>query len=127
MRVAITGGAGFLGALLARTLLDAGEAVVAGTTPPVDELVQHDLVDPPAGLVADARLAALVGPLADRLPDLGAVDAVFHLAGVVSGAAEADLDLGLATNVDGMRALLDACRAMPAAPVIVSLPMPALK
>jgi nucleoside-diphosphate-sugar epimerase len=34
------------------------------------------------------------------------------LAGVVSGAAEADLDRGLAVNLDGTRALMDACRAL---------------
>jgi nucleoside-diphosphate-sugar epimerase len=44
---------------------------------------------------------------------------VFHLAAVVSGAAEADYDLGLRVNVDGVRALLDACRALPQPPTFV--------
>ena len=39
------------------------------------------------------------------------LDSVFHLAAVVSGAAEADFDLGMRVNLDGTRALLDACRA----------------
>jgi len=38
---------------------------------------------------------------------------------VVSGAAEADYDLGMRVNVDGTRALLDACRAQPAPPTFV--------
>jgi nucleoside-diphosphate-sugar epimerase len=38
-------------------------------------------------------------------------DAVFHLAAIVSGQAEADTDLGYRVNLDGTRAVLDACRA----------------
>ena len=36
---------------------------------------------------------------------------VFHLAGIVSGAAEADFDAGIRVNLDGTRNLLDALRA----------------
>jgi nucleoside-diphosphate-sugar epimerase len=49
----------------------------------------------------------------------GGIDSVFHLAAVVSGAAEADFDLGMRVNLDGTRALLDACRAQAAAPTVV--------
>ena len=46
-RIVVTGGAGFLGTLLARRLL--GEPVVLGGAPaPVAELVLIDLVAPPA-------------------------------------------------------------------------------
>jgi nucleoside-diphosphate-sugar epimerase len=38
-------------------------------------------------------------------------DAVFHLASAVSGECEADFDLGLRSNLDSTRALLDALRA----------------
>jgi nucleoside-diphosphate-sugar epimerase len=55
-------------------------------------------------------MRAAVGPLAETLDALRDADAVFHLAGVVSSAAEADLDLGLETNVDATRALLDLFR-----------------
>src|SRR5205823_1684481 len=39
-------------------------------------------------------------------------DSVFHLAAIVSGQAEADTDLGYRINLDGTRAVLDACRAI---------------
>src|SRR6185369_4109212 len=42
-----------------------------------------------------------------------------HLAGVVSGAAEKDFDLGMRTNVDGTRALLEYARAQPTPPIVV--------
>ena len=35
---------------------------------------------------------------------------VFHLAAVVSSAAEADFDLGMHVNFDGTRVILEACR-----------------
>jgi nucleoside-diphosphate-sugar epimerase len=46
-------------------------------------------------------------------------DAVVHLAAAVSGECEADVDLGLRSNVDATRALLQRCRALGTAPVLV--------
>jgi D-erythronate 2-dehydrogenase len=46
-------------------------------------------------------------------------DAVFHLAAIVSGQAEADTDLGYRVNLDGTRAVLDACRALETAPRLI--------
>jgi nucleoside-diphosphate-sugar epimerase len=46
-------------------------------------------------------------------------DSVFHLAAVVSGQAEADTDLGYRVNLDGTRAVLDACRALGTCPRVV--------
>jgi hypothetical protein len=37
----------------------------------------------------------VTGDLAVTISELGEADAIFHLAGVVSGAAEADFDLGM--------------------------------
>jgi nucleoside-diphosphate-sugar epimerase len=108
MRVVITGGAGFLGTLLARRLL-------AGPVD-VDELVLVDLVAP---VVTDPRVRPVVGELAAVLPELPAADLVCHLAAVVSGAAEADFDLGMRTNVDGTRVLLDRLRGQRTPPVVV--------
>src|SRR2546430_8397180 len=44
---------------------------------------------------------------------------LFHLAAIVSGQAEADTDLGYRVNLDGTRAVLDACRALGTAPRLV--------
>jgi nucleoside-diphosphate-sugar epimerase len=118
-RVLITGGAGFLGSLLARRLLASPIGLGGGTAEQVDELVLVDLVAPPADLVSAGRVRSVVGELGSVLADVGEVDAVFHLAGVVSGAAEADFDLGLRTNVDGMRAVLEHARRHRVPPVLV--------
>ncbi|MCO1658629.1 NAD-dependent epimerase/dehydratase family protein [Pseudonocardia sp. S2-4] len=125
MRVVITGGAGFLGAMLARRLL-AGPLAVGGAEPAdVDELLLVDIVEPPSDLVADTRVRAVVGDLHAVLDGggdtggIGEVDAVFHLAGVVSGAAEADFDLGMRTNLDATRALLEWTRRHRVPPVLV--------
>jgi nucleoside-diphosphate-sugar epimerase len=64
----------------------------------------------------DGRIQAMAGDLADPAAlDRALEDAasVFHLAAVVSGQAEADFDLGMRVNLDGTRALLQACRALP--------------
>ncbi|MCU7373907.1 NAD-dependent epimerase/dehydratase family protein [Paucibacter sp. O1-1] len=109
MKLLITGGAGFLGARLARTLLARGS--LAGQ--PIEALVLADLFPPPADLLADARVQARTGALLDQCVGLGAegFDGVFHLASAVSAECEADFELGLRSNLDTTRALLDALRA----------------
>ena len=61
----------------------------------------------------------MTGDLAATIGELGDADAVFHLAGVVSGAAEADFDLGMRGNVDGTRAVLEHARRHRTPPVLV--------
>jgi nucleoside-diphosphate-sugar epimerase len=118
-RVIVTGGAGFIGTLLARRLL-AEPVTIGGASPaPVDELVLADLAAPPPDVAADPRVRAVTGDLAGAVDDLGEADAIFHLAGVVSGAAEADFDLGMHGNIDGTRAILEHARRQPAPPVLV--------
>ena len=109
MKILITGGAGFVGARLARTLLTRGS--LAGQA--VAELVLADQATAPADLLADARVHARVGPLLEQVAALReeAFDGVFHLASAVSGECEADFELGLRSNLDSTRALLDALRA----------------
>ena len=103
----ITGGAGFLGTLLARRLLDSAVGTRTAPNPdPSTSWSSLDLVAPPPDLASDPRVRAVVGELETTLADLGEADAVFHLAGVVSSAAETDFDLGMRTNLDGTRALL---------------------
>ncbi|RZL86758.1 MAG: NAD-dependent epimerase/dehydratase family protein [Variovorax sp.] len=109
MKLMITGGGGFVGARLARALLRRG--TLSGQH--IERMVLTDIAPPPADLLADARVEARIGPLlgqTDALPT-EAFDGVFHLASAVSGECEADFDLGLRSNLDSTRALLDAIRA----------------
>jgi nucleoside-diphosphate-sugar epimerase len=108
MKLLITGGAGFVGARLARTLLARG--MLAGQK--IDKVVLADQFAPPAELVADARVQARTGALIAQATGLGdeGFDGVFHLASAVSGECETDFELGLRSNLDSTRALLDAFR-----------------
>lgn len=116
-RLLITGGAGFIGARLARTLLARG--TLAGQT--LGELVLADQVAPPEDLLADRRVRALTGPLLEQCAGFARdrFDGVFHLASAVSGECELDFDLGMRSNLDSTRALLDALRAAGGVPRLV--------
>jgi nucleoside-diphosphate-sugar epimerase len=119
IRVIVTGGAGFIGTLLARRLLAAPVAIGGDDPAPVGELVLADLAAPPPDVAADPRVRAVTGDLAATTGELGEADAIFHLAGVVSGAAEADFDLGMHGNLDGTRAVLEHARRHRTPPVLV--------
>ena len=108
MKLLITGGAGFVGVRLARTLLARG--TLAGSR--IERLVLADMAAAPADLLADERVEGRVGKLLDHAAALRdeAFDGVFHLASAVSGECEADFDLGMTSNLDSTRALLDALR-----------------
>lgn len=122
MKVLITGGAGFLGQRLARRLLDKGELPGAdGRAQAIDELILLDVV--PAASGDDARVRCMVGDIAERRVLEEAIDArtdaIFHLAAIVSGQAEADFDLGMRINLDASRQLLEVCRARGHRPRVV--------
>ena len=108
MKLLITGGGGFIGARLARTLLARGH--LNGRA--IEALVLADQVAPPADLMADPRVQARTGKLLEQCEALRSepFDGVFHLASAVSGECELDFDLGMRSNLDSTRALLDAMR-----------------
>jgi D-erythronate 2-dehydrogenase len=112
MRILVTGGAGMVGRKLAERL--ARDGVLGGA--PVTALELVDVVAPevPAGAdfpvgwqVVDVTAPGAAAALVEGRPDV-----VFHLAAMVSGGAEADLDGGYHVNLDGTRALLDAIRVL---------------
>jgi nucleoside-diphosphate-sugar epimerase len=124
MKIVITGGAGFLGRKLARRLLERGQVVGPdGTEASIEEILLFDVAAPPAGTFADPRISVVTGDIADAATLKRVIDSktssIFHLAAVVSGQAEADTDLGYRVNLDGTRAVLEACRALGTRPRVV--------
>lgn len=109
MKIIVTGGAGFLGSRVIRSLLAAKAHGTSTVT--FDEVVSLDLVESP---VKDARVRSVVGDLGDveLLGETIGDDTVgvFHLAAILSGGSAADFDLAMRVNVDATRALLEACR-----------------
>jgi nucleoside-diphosphate-sugar epimerase len=89
MRAVVTGGLGFVGRELAGRLRELGAEVV------VYDAAQGDDICDAEGLRAAIRPR----------------DVVFHLAALRGSQSEQDFDLALKVNLDGSRALLEACRA----------------
>jgi D-erythronate 2-dehydrogenase len=122
MKAIVTGGAGFLGSRLARALLERGTVKDSNDRDqPISKLTLVDVTAPP--VIADNRVSRITGDISDPNLLKSVVDAetgaVFHLAAIVSGMAEADFDLGMRINVDATRTLLELCRAAGNRPRVV--------
>jgi nucleoside-diphosphate-sugar epimerase len=116
MRISILGGGGFLGRKLAARL--AADGALGGRK--VTSLTLFDLAPPPP-VEAPFPVACLGGDITAMPPEAvpAGTDVVFHLAAVVSAAAEADYDLGRRVNLRGTDAVIDACRALAKPPRVV--------
>jgi len=94
MRILVTGAAGYIGSALVSSL---GEDNVLATDQAAMPF-RHSIT----GNIAYPQFArSLITP---------EIDAVFHLASLVSGGAEQNFELGTKVNLDATRDLLEACR-----------------
>jgi nucleoside-diphosphate-sugar epimerase len=105
MQIIITGGGGFLGQRLAKSLLK--------SSLPVDSLVLVDVVSP-ANPTNDPRVVCKQLDLSQEGAASGLIthsaSIIFHLAAVVSSHAEKEFDIGWRVNLDITRQLLEAIR-----------------
>ena len=110
MHVLVIGAAGMVGRKLVERL--AIDCSVAGQD--ISELTLYDVFEPEVPPGCTGRVTALAGDLsqpgeAGRLV-AGRPGLIYHLAAVVSGEAEADLEKGYRINLDGTRLLFEAIR-----------------
>ncbi len=117
MHIVIIGAGGMIGGKLARALAARGH--LRGRD--IGRMTLADMVAPAP--VAGVETAQVTGDIADPAvvermipPD---TDVIFHLAAVVSGEAEADLDVGLAGNLLGTINVVQRARALGSCPVLV--------
>jgi nucleoside-diphosphate-sugar epimerase len=112
VHILITGAAGMIGRKLTERL--ARDGALNGQ--PIEKLALLDVVAPAAPATFKGRVESVAADLAAPGEAVKAVadrpQAIFHLAGVVSGEAELDFDKGYHVNLDGMRALLEAIRTI---------------
>ena len=106
MRCAVSGGSGFIGSHLCGRLLDDGHAVVC-----LDNLSTGDACNV-SHLRERADFTFIQTDVTEPLPDVGSVDAVFHLASPASppGYLRRPVETMLA-NSAGTHRLLDLARA----------------
>lgn len=119
MKIVILGGAGFIGQKLAAKLAKGGKL----RDQQITQIVLCDMVEPQqvftAGFPIEFRKFDMTNEksVASVIDD--DTDVIFHLASIVSGQAEADLELGYKVNLDGMQHLLKRAYSLTNVPVIV--------
>jgi D-erythronate 2-dehydrogenase len=110
MHVLIIGAAGMIGRKLTTSIVKNGGL----NGKPVDQLTLIDVIAPPAPEGFTGAVNAYAADIADPATAERAVaprpDVIFHLAAIVSGDAEANLEKGYRINLDGTRLLFDAVR-----------------
>jgi len=110
MHVLVTGAAGMIGRKLTERLVKDG--ALHGRA--IEQLTLTDVFPAPTRLGIAAKVDIVTHDLA--APGIaeelvaGRPDVIFHTAGIVSAEAELDFDKGYRSNLDGMRALLEAIR-----------------
>src|ERR1700678_697345 len=110
MHILVTGAAGMIGRKLTERLVNDG--ALHGRA--IDKLTLTDVFAPAPPPVCSGAVDVVTQDLAtpgvaERLV-AGRPDVIFHTAGIVSAEAELDFDKGYRSNLDGMRALLEAVR-----------------
>lgn len=115
MKIVITGGYGFLGQMLAKKLLEVGKLVDRdGELKTISEVILIDQIEPKQPLDGVTSIFGdITEPQFFDSAIADDVDGVFHLAAIVSSAAEADFNLGMRVNLDSTRELLERLRKLP--------------
>lgn len=122
MEIVITGGQGFLGKRLTKSILRGASLNNGkGELEPVSKIILFDVMKRPD--FDDERVSYISGDISDpeqvnRLIT-NEVDSIFHLAAIVSADAEENFDLGMKINLDGTRNVLEAARALDHAPKVI--------
>ncbi len=107
MKILLTGGAGFIGSQLTRSLLEQGDEVIV-----FDNVPEPELLAPVRDKIAYMRGDA--GSEADmyRAVVTSGAEAVMHLAAIMGGPSEEDPPAALQVNFRSTQIILDACLAV---------------
>lgn len=122
MNILITGGTGFIGKQIAIKILELGTISFDGqAAQTIDKVILFDAF---AGeeLPQDPKIQVITGDITDKSlveKITENIDVVWHLAAVVSSAAEADFDLGMNVNLYGLLTLLEALRKHGSKPRVI--------